>query len=427
MYRQRIIKPKIDKYIQLYSKKARTEDGAQTIALTSAVVLAGGLDYGPSQAATITAPISGTQPTVSLTQNAAGTITGATLANFATAVYNNPPSIILTQTLTTSVKSIEIVNGGSGFITAPKLKIEYPPTVRQAILTGTWKNQSAGSINTITISDGGAGYGTTVPAIKVYPVSGTQETDFPAQLTAVLTNGSITSVTIVNAGTYDWADKSQPPIIEVAPPTSTDQAKATCTIDSTGSINSITITQQGSNYIQEPAITVENDITADLRAYLVKGFGANLDLNYQYVPTTYYKYSWDLENPIILNENGVIQVVHREFYNIPANDKGKIIMTRLHDIAPLSTINTKNTGINTDFNGGVVIDTCREDYRLNNNIALEVYPQTIDRISLSLNHGIADFLGFHAQIDFMILLKISEKEPQMLEFGTLNNINFNQQ
>lgn len=427
MYRERIIKPKIDKYIQLYSKKAKTEDGIQSIALTSAVVLSGGLDYAPSQTATITTPISGTQPTVSLSQNAAGTITGATLANFANAVYNYPPSITLTQTLTTSVKSIEIINGGSGFLTAPKLKIDYPPTVRQAVLTGTWKNQSAGSINTITISDGGAGYGTTVPTIKAYPVSGLQENDFPAQLTAVLTNGSITSVTIVNAGTYDWADKSQPPIFEIAPPTSTDQAKATCTIDSTGSINSISITQAGLNYTQEPAITVENDTTADLRAYLVKGFGANLDINYQYVPTTYYKYSWDLESPIILNENGLIQVVHREFFNIPANDKGKIIMTRLHDISPVSTVNTKNTGNNTDFNGGVILDSCREDYRLNNSIQLEVYPQIIDRITLSLNHGISDFLGFHSQIDFMILLKISEKEPQMLEFGSLNNINFNQQ
>ncbi len=67
--RERFIKPKIDKYIQLYSKKARAEEATQTIKSTGVVNIEnGGKFYGSDQTATISAPLSGTQPTIQLTK-----------------------------------------------------------------------------------------------------------------------------------------------------------------------------------------------------------------------------------------------------------------------------------------------------------------------------------------------------------------------
>lgn len=423
MNRERFIKPKIDKYIQLYSKKARTEDGVQNIALTSAVILNGGKDYPANTQATITAPVSGTQPTVALTQTN-GTITGAVLTTHANAVYTTPPSITITQTATTSVKSIEIVEGGSGYLVAPKIFIDPPPTIRTAVLTATFI-MSGTQIGSVSIVDGGAGY-TANPTITIR-ANPPDEDDFLATVVPTLTNGVITSVAITNGGQYQFfGTYAKFASVEVsAPINNTDQAKATCTIDSTGAINAITITAEGLNYITPPNIYVEQG-DAVLTGYLSQGYGGNLDLNYQYVPSTYYKYSWDLENPIVLNENGLIQVVHREFYNVPLNDNNKLIVMRIHDLPSMSSVNTKNTGNHTDFNGGVVVDIGLQNRLVSNEIILEISPQTINRITLSLNHDISGFLGFHAVIEFLVMLKVVEKEPMMIEYGTLNNLNFNQ-
>ena len=63
MNRERFIKPKYDKYIQLYSKKAKVDEAVQTISLLSTIDIEnGGQQYPSNQTATISAPTSGTQP-----------------------------------------------------------------------------------------------------------------------------------------------------------------------------------------------------------------------------------------------------------------------------------------------------------------------------------------------------------------------------
>ena len=416
MNRERFVKPKIDKYIQLYSKKAKVEEAVQTISLLGTIDIEnGGQQYPSNQTATISAPSSGTQPTIGLTITN-GIITGATLSSYSNAVYNVPPVITLTPlpSVSTSVRSIEIVNAGEDYTTAPTLKFSYPPTARRAILTGTIN--ASGVLTAITIVDGGAGY-TSPPTIIVQgsPVDGD---DVLASVSATLTGGSITSLTINSGGNYDARNC----IIFVGEPQTTDIATATCTIDTQGKINSITITNAGLNYTTAPQITVSGLGVASLTAYLNQGFGGNLSLNYQYNPTIAYKYYWELDTPLELNENGLLQLVHREFYNVPTNDKGKLIVIRMHDISTKSIVNTKNTGINPDFNSGIIIDIGKEDRLLPNEILLEINPQTIDRITLSLNHDISGFAGFHYQIEFLLILKVIEKEPSYLEYGTLNNI-----
>ena len=416
MNRERFVKPKIDKYIQLYSKKAKVEEAVQTISLLGTIDIEnGGQQYPSNQTATISAPSSGTQPTIGLTITS-GVITGATLSSFSNAVYNVPPVITLTElpAVSTSVKSIQIVNAGEDYTTPPTLKFSYPPTARRAILTGTIN--AFGVLSAITIVDGGAGY--TSPPNIIVQGSPVDADDVPANVTAVLTGGAITSLTINSGGGYD----ARSCIIFVGEPQTTDIATATCTIDTQGKINSVTITNAGLNYTTAPQISVSGLGVASLTAYLKQGFGGNLSLNYQYNPTIAYKYYWELDTPLELNENGLLQLVHREFFNVPSNDKGKLIVIRMHDISTKSIVNTKNTGINADFNSGIIIDIGKEDRLLPNEILLEINPQTIDRITLSLNHDISGFAGFHYQIEFLLILKVIEKEPSYLEYGTLNNI-----
>ena len=420
MNRERFVKPKIDKYIQLYSKKAKADEAVQTIKLTGvANITNGGQQYPSNQTATISAPVSGTQPTIGLTITS-GIITGATLSSFSNAVYNasSPPIITFAQlpANSTSVKSVEIIEGGEDYQTAPTLKFSYPPTARRAVLTGTIN--TSGVLTAITIVDGGAGY--TSPPNIIVQGSPVDQDDVAASVTAVLTGGVITSVTINSGGGYD----ARSCLIFVGEPQTTDIATGTCTIDAEGRINSVTITNAGLNYTSPPSIQISGLGFAILRASLIQGFGGNIVLDYDFVPTTIYKYTWDLESPIELNENGLLQVAHREFYNVPTNDKGKLIVMRLHDISTKSIVNTKNTSENGDFNGGIVVDIGLENRLLPNEIFLEINPQTINRITLSLNHDISGTAGFHSQIEFLVMLKVIEKEPSVIEYGTLNNINF---
>ena len=415
MNRERFIKPKYDKYIQLYSKKAKVDEGVQTISLLSTIDIEnGGQQYPSNQTATISTPASGSQPLVALTITN-GVITNAVLSHFATSVYNVPPIITLTPlpTISTSVRSVEIVNAGEDYTTAPLLEFSYPSTARQAVLTATLVN---GALSSITIVDGGLGY-SSQPTIVIQG-SPAEGDDVNAVVNLIVSNGVITGYNIVSGGNYD----STSCVVFVGKPNTSDIATATCTIDGDGKINNVVITNAGLNYLSNPTIKVSGLGVASLNAYLKQGFGGNLSLNYQYNPSIAYKYYWELDTPLELNENGLLQLVHREFYNVPNNDKNKLIVIRIHDISTKSVVNTKNAGINADFNSGIIIDIGKEDRLLPNEILLEISPQTIDRITLSLNHDISGFAGFHYQIEFLLILKVIEKEPSFLEFGTLNNV-----
>ena len=419
MNREKFVKPKIDKYIQLYSKKAKADESTQTIKLTGIVNIAnGGQQYPSNQVATISAPQTGTQPTIALTLSN-GVITNAVLSNYANSVYNinNPPILTLTQTTTTSVKSIEIVNSGSGYTQAPTLTFSYPSTARQAVITANIN--TSGAVSSLTIVDGGLGY-ITAPTIIVEGTPYGQD-DVLANVTLIVTAGVITGYTIVSGGNYEARTAK----VIVGPPNTADIATATCTINAQGQIDSVSIVRAGLNYTSAPEIFISGLGSGVLKAYLTEGFGGNLSANYQYNPTIAYKYYWELDTPIELNENGTLQVVHREFSDTTNQDyKNKILVIRMHDISTKSVVNTKNTGNNADFNGGIVVDVGVLNRILPNEIVIEINPQVINRITLSLNQDVSGFAGIHTHLDFLVIIKVVEKEPSFIEWGTLNNLNF---
>jgi len=198
-----------------------------------------------------------------------------------------------------------------------------------------------------------------------------------------------------------------------APGSSLIRATATCTI-SNGGISSITITNPGTGYTTSPTINVTG------------GGGSNSILKSYINISKRRVFEWDLENAIELNENGVIHLVDKVFQNA---DMADVYTFRLLDISSQSVINTKDkSGIpeQASFNQGKIIDIGYGSKTTENDIHLEIQPQTINKIVISVDEGISGNIGIDGDIEFYISLKITEKEPSVIEFGSLNNINVSQ-
>ena len=186
------------------------------------------------------------------------------------------------------------------------------------------------------------------------------------------------------------------------------------------------MTEMGQAYDNTATVTVTGGggSGAILKSILYWGFGATAEAQITLIPLTAAKHTWQLDTPIEVNENALIQVVDRVYTDIPTTDVNKPIAIRMYDISSQSTVNTQNLSRNNPtFYQGKIIDIGQPVRTIPNDIKLEIQPQVIDKITLSVNHGISTNVGVSYAMEFVILLKITEKEPTMLEFGSLNNIN----
>ena len=91
------------------------------------------------------------------------------------------------------VSAIEVLDSGSGYTFTPRITFQQPGGAKLAPPT-----MVGGSVSgAITITNPGLGY-TTPPVIYVDEPTGTD--GIKASLRAVLTDGQITSITVLNAG-----------------------------------------------------------------------------------------------------------------------------------------------------------------------------------------------------------------------------------
>ena len=244
-----------------------------------------------------------------------------------------------------------------------------------------------------------------------------------------ITYDRVLEIEIIDGGTGGLSVFSLPPNIIISPSqTGGVSATATCTVLN-GKINTITMTNQGTGYTSAPIVTIlsviggggTEDATAvppvPIRTAVLKAY---INIRKRRV------FEWDLENAIEINENGVIQVVDRAYTNTSTN---LVYTMRLLDISTQSIINTTDkSGIpnQPSFNQGKVIDIGYGIKTTPNDIKLEIQPQTINQIVISVDEGISENEGINGDIDFYISLKIVEKEPSVIEYGSLNNINTSQ-
>jgi len=225
---------------------------------------------------------------------------------------------------------------------------------------------------------------------------------------------SVRPITITNPGTVFCF--SEPVWTLTTPPTGGIRATATCTIE-TGVPNTVTITNPGFGYTAPPVITISGGGggTGTLPTIVTT---INLDRKREF--------EWDLESPIELNENALIQIVDRVYINASSTT---VYAIRILDLTSQSIINTTDgSGIpgQIRLTRGKMLDIGIPNKPYITDVVLEIQPQTISKIVLLIDDGISKNIGIVGNIEFFISLKITEQEPKFLEYGSLNNININQ-
>jgi len=348
----RFIKPKIDKYIQLYSKYAKADEVSGVNGSIADIVITDSGYWYENEPNNIYG-----YPTITISPpNVPGGIR-------ATAVV----SAVAPLEIGGYITDITITEKGTGYTSTPTITINNP------LASGAY----TGGVIYIWIDNGGSGY-TSTPSVTISGGGGSGAVVGNIQIE----NGVIIQMNVLNIG---------------------------------------------SNYTSPPSVTISGGggSGATATAILTWGFGATATA--VLTPFKVKKYVWELDTPVEVDENALIQVVDRAYTNVPTANANLPIVIRMYDISTKSVVNTiNNSEINDSFYLGKIIDIGKADRNFPNDIKFEIQPQNIHRISLSLNYGISDSSGVNSDIEFVILMKITEKEPSLIEYGSLNNINVNQ-
>lgn len=501
MLKQRFVKPKIEKFIQLYSRNAKLEEINSTGIVTDLILTEKGYWYlYPPDITFIGGEGSGASAVAIIDNEYNLDLTSLKLTNEGTGYTSQPNVTITAKPAIDGISSIPVSTGGMYSI-APTVSFSAGNTVATA-------NIGSGSVVAVNISNGGTGY-QSIPVVTFSaPTSGVTATGFANIVDGVMTGitmtnfgsgytanpsitfsvvtftttavatairgGPITSITINTAGTK----YSLPPTISlIRAPTereglgigvnagtlgtpvftryvydvfinnggtgytngsavtftggSPSIPAAATTIVSNGVIVGVNISNTGSGYTSAPTVSFTGGTGASGTALIEFGIFATARAKMARAGNRVYKYVWDLDESIVIDENAILQVVDRQ-YIIQNRDMGepdviteKPIVVRIHEIGSKSIVNAKNLP-NNDFASGKIIDIGKPNRFLPNDIKLELNSETINRIVLSLDYDITRRTGFIKDDEFVIILKIAEKEPSLLEYGSLNNININQ-
>jgi len=133
-------------------------------------------------------------------------------------------------------------------------------------------------------------------------------------------------------------------------------------------------------------------------------------------------YNWRLNSPIEINENAYLQVVSRSYVpNVLEATSSIPYVVRLISTSSPSIVHT-TTKNDTPITQGTIIDIGYIFRDADKAIEVELPPATaINDITLSINNDLSTNTGIATTIEFMIVLKITEREPETLVYGSLNN------
>lgn len=151
----------------------------------------------------------------------------------------------LSATITFGIGSINITNGGAGYVHLPTVTISGNATATA--------NVNGGKVVSITVTNNGSGYNTLVqPTITFTPTGGDTITT-PASATAVF-SGRVATLHIDNGG--GGYDSSNPPLVTFTPIGTGQGASATSIVNGVGVISGLTLTNSGSDYKANPIVSV---------------------------------------------------------------------------------------------------------------------------------------------------------------------------
>ena len=169
----------------------------------------------------------------------------------------NPPTVVIQEPTSSGsiqaqlkavvtngeVSSVDITNSGSGYTFIPRVSFVQPGGAK----LGTVTLSSTSVTGTIEVLDGGQGY-TTPPEVYIDEPLG--DNPVTAGLTAVLTDGKVTSIVINNGGQGYLTT----PRIAIIDPTSAQVLETV--VDSNGRITSIELLSGGLGYDDVPSVYI---------------------------------------------------------------------------------------------------------------------------------------------------------------------------
>src|SRR6516164_8540714 len=163
-----------------------------------------------------------------------------------------------------SVTSVALLSGGSGYAVGNTLSLTGGTTNAVVTVTAIGGTAATGPITGFTLTSGGAGY-TTPPTANTNLTGTGTGASFVATLatgavltTTLSTTGTINSITITNGGSLYTAPIAASAVIISAPAAGGTAAVvgSVTTAGTPGSVYAVTITNVGSGYISAPTVTI---------------------------------------------------------------------------------------------------------------------------------------------------------------------------
>ena len=133
-------------------------------------------------------------------------------------------------------------------------------------------------------------------------------------------------------------------------------------------------------------------------------------------------YTWRLGNPIVINENAYLSVIERFYEKNTSHGSNKLPM--LIRLLPNSSsiVHPVNPTPATAVLEGTIIDIGYDHEPATRTIEVKLPPQqNINELTIQLTKS---FYGNEevSATEFIIIVKIVEREPRVLRYGALNNI-----
>jgi hypothetical protein len=134
-------------------------------------------------------------------------------------------------------------------------------------------------------------------------------------------------------------------------------------------------------------------------------------------------YNWTLSRPIQINENAYLSVVERfyESYTVPVNNAKPYLIRMIPNSS--SIVHPVNATPSTAVLEGTIIDIGYDHESASRQIEVQLPPQqTINEFTIQLTKTLTGRDAIESAPEFVIILKIVEREPRNLRYGALNNI-----
>ena len=102
-------------------------------------------------------------------------------------------------------------------------------------------------------------------------------------------------------------------------------------------------------------------------------------------------------------------------------------MIRINNLHSGSIVHSDDGGTGVSVKKGMIIDMSYPFQDITEAIKMVLEQQTINRIVISVDNTFSDIRGLPSTTDFVLCFKLAEYEPKPLSYGSMDNVNVNQQ